>query len=91
MSIAVPTTVVECVSVVLHDYRITRDTDWAPSSWSLGSVKAEGVQECCEVCANVRGCVVAPYFENICYLKSLSDMTGGSYTKTGVDTCHPVK
>ena len=69
--------------------RVMENIDWAPSTWSLGAFPADTSLICCSVCAEKKGCVVAPYFEGICYLKSRDDMINGSYFKEGVSTCVP--
>ncbi|KAJ1395794.1 hypothetical protein B484DRAFT_407516 [Ochromonadaceae sp. CCMP2298] len=57
------------------------NTDWAPSTWSLGAEPAKTPEDCCRACAGLKGCVVAPYFEGVCYLKAPADVANGSYFK----------
>ncbi|CAE8742984.1 unnamed protein product [Polarella glacialis] len=65
------------------------DTDWSPSTWSLGTARAKSPEECCDACAQTAGCTIAPFFRGLCYLKADIDMDV-SYYKEGVMTCRPV-
>jgi len=67
---------------------ITRpDTDWYPSTWSLGTAVAYTPQECCVSCAQTDGCVVGTHFDKVCYLKAAADIAGGSFFRSNVTSC----
>merc|ERR1711871_462114 len=65
------------------------NTDYAPATWSLGTVEATTAEECCKACSEVAGCIVAPFYHGTCYLKAKKDIRGGRYEKEGVKTCVP--
>jgi hypothetical protein len=67
------------------------DTDWYPSSWSLGTAAAPAPEDCCAACAATEGCVVGTHCAGVCYLKAAADVVGGSYTKANVTSCQPSK
>ena len=78
-------------SIALNNCTYEENADYAPSTWSFGTVLAATPSDCCDACSEIESCIVAPFFNGVCYLKSVADMVGGKYYKESVTSCKPAR
>ena len=58
---------------------------------SLKSSKADTAADCCDMCAETKGCVAGVFYENTCYMKDTQGVAGGPYKRDSRVLVQPLK